>query len=51
LGDPEKVQAYAEEHPEQACKGINEAVGFDGRGSEISKTSRSAGWRTPRNSM
>jgi hypothetical protein len=61
------VQAYAEGHPEQACKGVNEAVGFDERGSEISTTSGSVGfdergseisttsgsvgWWTPRNSM
>ena len=36
------MHAYAEEHPEQAYKGINEAVRFDQRGSEISTTSRSA---------
>jgi len=51
FSDLEKVHAYAEEHPEQAYKGINEAVRFDQRGSEISTTSRSAGWWTPRNSI
>jgi hypothetical protein len=43
FSDVEKVQAYPQEYPEQANKGINEAVRFEKRGSEISTTSRSAG--------
>ncbi len=47
---PNKAQAYAEEHLDQAGKRINEVAGFAERDTIISTMNRSTGQRPPQSS-